>query len=147
VFRYYFAAYDDRGNLFVDATYDAPSAPFICLELRKGQRTLRMFTLEKAFRTPGGLGWDGRYLAVADSKSATISRFLVRGNVGKEIGSANLSDARYLAAFLIAGGKVIGASFHGRSVDFWKYPRGGAPQKRLGDFGEPFGVALSKASH
>lgn len=146
IFKWYFAAYDDQGNLFVDASYDAPSAPFVFLELPKGRKSFRNVTLDQAFRMPGAIAWDGRHLAVADSKSSVISRFSIRRSVGKRVGSLKLSDARRLGEFSIVDGNVVGASFHGGDVDLWKYPRGGAPENRLTGFGEPFGLALSRAS-
>lgn len=144
VYKYYFGAYDSGGNLFVDTTYDAPSAPFVFLELPKGRKTLRIVTLEQAFALPGGVAWDGRDIVVADSKSSTITRFSIRGRIGKKIGSVQLSEARYLAQFVLARSQIVGASFHGRSVGFWEYRSGGPPQRTLRGFGEPFGVTLSR---
>jgi hypothetical protein len=145
VFRYYFAAYDDRGDLFVDGSYDAPSVPFVFLELPKGAKKFKLVTLDQAFRVPGSVAWDGRYLDVGDPKSAVVFRFSIRAGVGEKIDSVKLSGARYLAEFFTTDSKVVGASFHGRNVAFWKYPGGGAPAKRVTGFGEPFGVTLSKA--
>lgn len=147
VFRYFFAAYDDRGDLFVDGAYDAPSLPFVFLELRKGGRALRSVTLEQAFRAPGGVAWDGRALAVGGSTSRAIGRFTIRGSVGKRIGAVELKDAGSLSQFFVAGGELVGARFHGGSADFWAYPNGGLPQKTLAHLGEPFGVTLSRAPH
>jgi hypothetical protein len=48
--------------------------------------------------------------------------------------------------FFVADKTIVAASFHGKSVLFWKYPAGGAPVKRIGGFGEPFGVTLSRAA-
>ena len=145
VYKYFFAAYDSAGDLFADSTYDAPSAPFVFLELPKGKKAMRGVTLRQAFHIPAGVAWDGRYVVVGDSKSSALYRFAIHGSIGKEISSSKLSGARYLTQFFVAKRSVVAANFHGRTLGFWKYPAGGTAQTLLRGFGEPFGVTLSEA--
>jgi hypothetical protein len=145
VYKYFFDAYDDKGNLFVDATDAVPSQPFVLLELPKGGSSFKELTLNANVRVPGGVDWDGEHLAVGDSAPSVILRFAVAGSAGTEVGSTRLRRGRDAAQFLITGGAVIAASFHGASVKSWQYPNGGEPTRRIGGLGEPFGVALSKA--
>ncbi|HYL26502.1 MAG TPA: hypothetical protein VEW74_01640 [Candidatus Nitrosotalea sp.] len=145
VYEYYFAGYDDRGNLFVDATDDVPSKPFAFVELRKGARKLEAITLNQSIAIPGGVGWDGRHVVVGDVRSSHLYRFDISGSVGTKAGSTQLGRARSVNQFVIAGSSVVGANFEGATVGFWNYPRGGAPAKTIGSLGEPFGVTLSRA--
>ena len=146
-YKYFFAAYDAGGDLFVDATQDIPSAPFEFLELRAKGKQLDQVTLDADIAVPGGVVWDGQYVAVEDSKSATIDRFAISKLQGKKAGSLTLGEAKFPAEFLIAGGHVVAAEFHGKRVGFWAYPSGGAPAKTIAGLGYPFGVALSLAPH
>jgi hypothetical protein len=145
VYKYYFGAYDDRGNLFVDATDDTPSEPFAFLELPKGAGSLQGVTLDQTIRVPGGVGWDGKHVTVGDSKASVIYRFAIAGSGGTKVGTTALHGARDPAQFVLAGTDVVAANFRGASVGFWNYPAGGSPAKTIGGFGEPFGVTLSFA--
>jgi DNA-binding beta-propeller fold protein YncE len=145
-YRFYFDGYDDKGNLFVDASYDVPSQPFGFAEVPKGGKSLEAIALNQSFHMPGGVGWDGKHVVVADAKSAVLYRFTITGSSGTKVGSTRLRGARSLAQFIIDSGEVVGANFNGASVGFWQYPAGGMPAKTIGGLGEPFGVTLSKAS-
>lgn len=144
VYKYFFDAYDGRGNLFVDAAFDAASDPFAFLELRKGGHSLSEISLDQSFQVPGGVGWDGKHVAVGDSKSSVIYRFDIAGSAGTRIGSARLRQGRFVTQFFIVARNLVGANFKGSSAMFWSYPAGGAPTTTIGGLGEPFGVTLSK---
>jgi hypothetical protein len=144
LYKWDFAAYDDEGNLFVDASYDLPSEALALVEMRKGKKFLETITLDQAFGAPGGVAWDGTHLAVGDAKSSIIYRFSIAGNYGTEVGAMQLRRARGVAQFVIDKESIAAADFHDRSVAFWTYPAGGKPVKSLTGFGEPFGVTLSK---
>ena len=145
LYKYYFGGYDDAGNLFVDAGYSVPSEPFAFVELPRGSSSLKLVTLNQSFNVPGGVGWDGKHVVVGDSKISTLYRFAISASVGTKVGSPRLRQGRFVTQFLFAGGDVIAANFKGASAMSWKYPGGGAPAKIIKGFGEPFGVALSKA--
>jgi hypothetical protein len=146
VYKFFFAAYDDKGNLFVDASYDVPSEPFTFLELPRGGTALESIQLDNDFKIGGGVAWDGHHVAVADSSSSVIYRFAISKTTGKRAGSTPLKTCRFVTQFFVDGATVVAASFHGKSAIYWKYPAGGAPAKRIGGFGEPFGITLSKAA-
>jgi hypothetical protein len=144
VFLWYFGAYDDRGDLFIDAADDVPSEPAAFLELRKGSGTLQGITLDQTIQAPGGVGWDGKHVTVVDSGSSTIYRFSIAGTQGTEAGKTELRRARFVTQYVFAGNDAIGANYHGADVAFWKYPTG-VPIKTIDGFGEPFGVTVSNA--
>jgi hypothetical protein len=144
LYKWDFAAYDDKGDLFVDASYDLPSEALALIEMRKGKNLFETITLDQTFGAAGGVAWDGTHLAVGDAKSSTIYRFVVAGNHGTEVGATQLRRARGVVQFAIHEKSIIAADLDDRSVAFWKYPAGGLPVKSVAGFGEPFGVTLSK---
>jgi hypothetical protein len=145
LYKYYFGGFDDAGNLFVDASYAVPSEPFAFVELPRGSTSLESVTLDQSFNVPGGVGWDGKYVVVGDSKTSVLYRFAVSGSVGTKVGSTRLRQGRFVTQFLFADNGVVAANFKGASASFWIYPGGGAPAKIINGLGEPFGIALSKA--
>jgi hypothetical protein len=146
LYKWDFAAYDDKGDLFADASYDVPSEALALVEMRKMKKTFETITLDQTFGAAGGVAWDGTQLAVGDAKSSTIYRFVIAGNYGTEVGATRLQRARDVAQFAIVEKSIVAADFHDRTVSFWKYPAGGMPVKSLAGFGEPFGVTLSKTA-
>lgn len=124
-----------------------PSAPFAFLELPHGAKSLRAVTLDYDFDTGGGVAWDGKHVAVAESSTSRVQRFAVPRKIGRHAGSTFLRNSRFVTQFFVDGDTIVAASFHGKNVAFWKYPAGGAPVRRIGGFGEPFGITLSKASN
>jgi hypothetical protein len=145
IYKYYFAAYDGNGDLFVDATDDVPSEPFAFLELPKGATLLQEITLDHDFRAPGGVAWDGKYVLVAGAGSRELYRFAISGSGGTDAGQTSLRDGDGMAQFLIDDERIVGANFRHARVTAWRYPSGGAPAQTISGFGEPFGVTLSKA--
>ena len=60
----YFCAYDASGNLFVDGLDQ--NYAFVLLELPVGSTTFETITVGGTIEFPGGIAWDGQYLAVGD---------------------------------------------------------------------------------
>ena len=145
VYKYYFGAYDDRGNLFVSASDDVPSEPFALLELAKGAKALTGLTLDRGVAVPGGVAWDGKHVTLADPSASKIYRVAIEGSSVTTLGTTVLRRTRSLAQYAIANGRLAAASFRGANVALWRYPAGGAPLQTLGDLGEPFGVTFSFA--
>jgi DNA-binding beta-propeller fold protein YncE len=145
VYKYYFAGYDDKGDLFVDGTDDIPSQPFAFVELRKGSRSMIGITVTQPIRKPGGVGWDGQHVVVDDSRLSIVYRLEFVGSAARSVGSTRLRPGNFIAQFLFGDREIIGADFRGASVTFWKYPSGGTPVKTIRGLGEPFGVTLSSA--
>jgi hypothetical protein len=143
IYKYYFDAYDAKGDLFADGGFDVPSEPCAFVELPRGSDTFAQLTLDQSFDVPGGVAWDGEHIVVGDSKRSTIYRFSFSGSVGTKVGSTHLARGRFVTQFLIDGATVVGDDFNGASADLWKYPAGGAPVASIDKLGEPFGVALS----
>ena len=62
----YFCSYDDEGNLYFDGSNDVD---FALVELPKGHNRFTTITLNRIIYFPGGVQWDGKYLAVGEQGS------------------------------------------------------------------------------
>jgi hypothetical protein len=135
--------YDDQGNLFVDGVNGSDLFEFA--ELPKGSGSLTTITLDQSFEWPGGIQWDGKYLAVGDAEAGVI--YQTDGAGGHVVSSTTLDGTDYVRQFWKEGSNVIGASFYNATVGVWPYPAGGTATKTLTNFENPFGVTISKAKH
>jgi hypothetical protein len=142
-FYYFYCGYDDRGNLFVDG--QTASASFAFAELPRGGSKLKSVLLNQTIAYPGGVQWDGKYVAVGDRDENVIYQFAVIGRGGTEIGSTPLDGADQVSQFFIQGKNVIGPEAGLNDVGIWKYPTGGVATKMIGGFEAPNGAAISES--
>jgi DNA-binding beta-propeller fold protein YncE len=136
--------YDDKGNLYVDGLTGASATVFA--ELPKGGKKLREITLDRSIAAPGGVQWDGKYVAVGDEASDTIYRFSIAGEKGVTAGTVPLSGGSTVVQFWIDGSKIVGPNSGSGTADVWKYPAGGAPIKSIGGLYVPLGTVISSGS-
>jgi hypothetical protein len=148
--RYQFVGYDNKGNLFVDG--EDYNAFFVFAELPKGGSALETITLNQGISYPGGVQWDGKYLAVGDFNNPVIYRFAISGSQGTSVGTIELgSGAKYVGQFFIQGRTLIAPdmcipSCQKENVLFFKYPAGGTATKTItDDIGSPSGASVSLA--
>jgi hypothetical protein len=143
IYNYWACAYDEKGNLFVDAR----SGQSDFAELPDGSSDFENFSLP--FTAPGGMQWDGTYLAIDSSpggERSTIYRVTISSGDVKVIQSVPLMRDQHndgLRYFWIGRHKLVGpfANF----VGLWHYPRGGEITKILGRYAAPRGTAVSFA--
>lgn len=149
---YYYCGYDGSGDLFLDGT-DSEGA-FRFAELPKGATKFTNITLEVKIEKPGGVEWDGQYVAVGNQGNKI---YRIDGSGGKVEGTISLSGPQKLGSleiqqFWIQGSTLIGPG-HGSAttgyggagfVGFWHYPGGGSPVRNLGEIGGS-GAAVSLA--
>lgn len=144
--EYRFCGYDDKGNLFVDGA--ATGSKFAFAELPKGSGTFTDITLNKSIEWPGGVQWDGKYIAVGDTDAHVIYRTEPSGAVKA---TTDLGGANYVNQFWISGparkkhhkDTVLAASQDGGNFAYYNYPAGGGATITV-DVSEPFGITLSK---
>lgn len=137
----YFCSYDAKGNLFIDGNNH--SAEPIFVELPKGKSGFRVMKLNKTVKTPSGVQWDGKYIAVGDRGAGLVYRVDANGKVAQTI---KLREAPNIDQFWLQGGTLVGPNDQGGGpVGFWKYPAGGAPTHTLRGPLEPLGVTISAA--
>jgi len=154
VWFYFGAAYDNKGNLFVDA-WDAYLNGYVTLgELKKGSKTLKQVPLVPSFQPPflGGMRWDGKYLAILDWNSLAL--YSVSGGYGHLKGFSPLTNHWPIGEFWIlnyGSGKqqllAPDTAGHPFAVQFWNYPRCGAPIGTLSSdkLDGPWGATVSLA--
>jgi hypothetical protein len=148
--KYFFPAYDNNGNLFVDG--ENASYVVYLAELPKGKSAFKAIKLNQSIGFPGGVQWDGEYLAVGDQALNVIYQFTIKRSKGIREGTTTLDDAMDVFQFWITGGSkahpqgttVVGADFEDDAADVWIYPGGGTPTKTISSgFDAPEGAAIS----
>jgi hypothetical protein len=143
-------AYDNNDNLFVDGRNS--SGTVLLAELPKGKNAFRSISMNQAIGFPGGVAWDGEFLAVGDQLSSTIYQFKVANGKATVQGSTVLAGATDVFQFFLTGSTskhpqatgVLGADFGASTVGKWDYPAGGTPLKALTGLDGPEGVVLSQ---
>ena len=145
--EFYFCGYDDKGNLYVDGLY---TSSFAFGELPHRKSSFTNITLDTFVYQPGGVQWDGKYVAIGDEDlyNNVIYDFQITGTQGKlaRPGGTPLDGAKLVIQFWIQGKTVIGPNHGGTgSVMFFKYPSGGSPTKVLHAFSTPVGSTVSLA--
>jgi DNA-binding beta-propeller fold protein YncE len=132
-----FCGYDARGNLFVDGA--TANDGFQLAELKKGKTVFKNINLAETIEWPGGVQWDGKYVAVGDTDTGKIYRVTEKGAVK---GTVSLSGVSYVDQFWIRGKSVAVPSQDGGNVGLFAYPAGGSPSETI-DVTEPFGATIS----
>jgi hypothetical protein len=145
----YFCGYDNKGNLFIDGLGNSDN--FLFEELPNNSSTFTNVTLSQTIYSPGGVQWDGKYVAVGDYSHGGIYQFTISGSTGTLEGSTPLNNSFEVNQFWIQGAKVTaGSSAFNPHVDLYDYPAGGNPIKTWAspppsqEF-SPVGAAVSKA--
>jgi hypothetical protein len=142
IYRYYSDAYDNKDNLFV--TGEDASFNFAFCEVPRGSSSGIAITFGTSPAFPGGVAWDGRYIALLDQTNDTIGRYAISGSKATLKGTVTLSGTEGdLANFVMANKKtLLAASSTGYA--FWHYPKGGNPYKTQAEtLVEPIGLAIS----
>jgi hypothetical protein len=141
LYRYYFAGYDDKGNLFVDGENEEDAFGFC--ELPSGSSTMTNITLNVIPEFPGGVQWDGTYIVVGDQDAETLYGYTISGSSGTEKRSTVLDDMEDCDQFWIQTNKVYCGSVEGAEELVYAYPAGGSPIKTITGLGEPIGAVVA----
>ncbi len=135
IFYYYYCAYDNQGNLFVDG--ENLSGTYEFAELPKGSISFTDITIDKNL-VYGPLEWHGSYLTLANQETNAIYRLRVEGSTAMVVGTTKLRGWRTHrdTAPWIQDHTVFAANGPlARRVGFWPYPAGGTKTKSLSGFG------------
>lgn len=149
---YFFCSYDDHGNIFVDGA-DNNSYHTEFAELQKGAASFRTVHLDKLIGFPGGVQWDGTYMALQDTISRVLYRFKISGSHGKSVAAMRFKIDRstLVHQFWIQGRTIVmpygNVSRQVHMVGSWPYPAGGSPSKSvtIAHAAELVGVTVSLA--
>ncbi len=155
-FGYYGCGYDSKGNLFVDGISQVGSGNVVFAELPKGGSELETVNLNQSLGWPGGVKWDGKYIAVGDGATPVIYQFAVKGRKGTKVGTTPLgSGARWVHQFWLQGQTALAATScyphcigarGNQAIQYFNYPAGGtATQMITGLTSEPEGDSVSLA--
>lgn len=142
-----YCAFDNEGDLFIDGTDELGNFAFG--EMPVDYRTVFSVTLDQTIAVPGGIQWDGTYIAVGDegegSQPSTIYQFTVSAFTGTLEGTVHLGQSARVEQFWVGKTKLIGPNSGSSRVKVWAYPAGGTPIRSLGGFEEPVATVLSPA--
>lgn len=133
IWDFYSCSYDGQGNLFVDGTqfpYQPPFGEFQFGELPKGSSSFTNLTLqpEQNVALPGGIHWDGTYIALGNLTDGVI--YQLSGS--QVVHTVSLKRARGAADFFFDGKAVIVGLDNGAGrLGVWKYPGGGKAIKKF----------------
>jgi hypothetical protein len=155
----YFCGYDDEGNLFVDGLNSAYD--FVLLELPSGGGTLQMVNLSATVNFPGGVAWDGEYMAIGDQEysgehTSAIEQFSVSGSAGTLEGKTPLTGSCDSLQFAISSGgsprkkdgqgnTVVAPDGCLNNAAFYAYPAGGSPTQTITGLTYPVAATVSLA--
>lgn len=120
-----FAAYDDKGNFFVDGL--SKTSTFHYAYLAAGGSSLIDLPLNTPDGQPGGVPWDGKYIAVGD-----FDGDILRTKYAQIYSIVKLANATVGFGFTKHHTQVVGfAAFSGISnrIYIYDYPAGGSPIK------------------
>lgn len=147
-YYYYYAGYDTKGDLFVDGTGEY-GEDFLFAELPKGAAAFKQILVDNYVAFPGGVQWDGTYLAVGDPSTDDIYEYAIDQYKGKLEATTPLSGAGTIGQFAIDGSSVVVPNQFivgtGSNVLYYPYPAGGTSNQAItnGVF-YPFAVAISR---
>ena len=150
IYYYGFCGYDTKGNLFLDGTNQGSAFEFA--ELPKGSSTFTNITLNQSISYPGGVQWNGKYVAVGDWNNPDIYEFAISGSSGTLVGSTALgSGDSGVSQFWIQGKAVIAPDENSERYQYilltFKYPAGGtATQALTNGINTPWGTTVSIAN-
>ncbi|HEY1656424.1 MAG TPA: hypothetical protein VGF86_15080 [Candidatus Tumulicola sp.] len=149
----YFSGFDSKGNLFVDAFETPGAGPFELAELQKGSSNFESISVDRHIYFPGGVQWDGTYLAVGDQQAgneltSSVHQIAINGRTGTVVSTTKLQGVEDVVQFWIQGSTLVVPNIGLRAADarLYKYPTGGSPTVIASGFGEPLGSAVSLAA-
>jgi hypothetical protein len=157
IYYYYYDGYDNKGNLFVSGLSYASQQGFA--ELPNGGSAFTDIALNQTIYLPGGVQWDGKYMAVGDQVAvkrnftSVIYQFSISGSAGTEVGVTTLAGSNQVAQFWIpkvgmgkkGGTTVIAPNQGGKDTLFFDYPAGGSPIGTILGETDPIGSTVSLA--
>jgi hypothetical protein len=133
--------YDEHGDLFVDAIKNGVG--FVLDKLPAGGRKLDELSWRgPRVKYPGGVQYDGKHVAVADSRDAVI----YQTDNGVVTGTTKLQGACWVGQIFIDDSKLIAPSACKSQgvVLIYHYPDGGSAVKTIAGFQFPAGAVVSR---
>jgi hypothetical protein len=142
-----FCGYDDKGNLWADGANS--SSQFAFAELPRGKSSLKNIPLKQTIEWPGGVQYDGTYVAVGDTDAGKVYR--IDGKTRKVMQTITLGVTELNQFWLALGSKgksnmsqsrLVAPLQDNNAVNGYQYPSG-KPTKNPIQASEPFGATVS----
>ena len=105
-YYYYYCGYDTTGNLYVDGLNNGGFG-FAFARLAKRSHSLQSFLLPQPITFPGGVQWDGKYVAVGDQAGSAIYQFSFTKGRATLQGHTALTGSGLVGQFAIDGSTVV----------------------------------------
>jgi hypothetical protein len=144
--NFYYCAYDDQGNLFVNG--QGSGTQMYLNELPEGKNGLEDISLDKyvSISGMGQLQWDGHNLTLEDLTANAIYRLSFSGSSEKVVGTTHANGWNGAALSTIDGSSVlVPTGVSGAAIGFWKYPAGGNAVKTISSPSGLFALTISVA--
>jgi hypothetical protein len=144
LYRYYFLAYDKKGNIWVDG--EDSSYEFAFCEIKAGASSGTAITLNVNPEFPGGVTIAGKNVDILDQDAVTINQYTISGTSGTESGTVTLGGGISDPVQDWQAGKkyVLTANAGSANATAFKYPAGGTPTGTVSGLSEPIGVSVAK---
>src|ERR1700722_2976122 len=136
--------YGDNGDLFVDGQGGDSGQTFEPAAFLPSAPPLEPITIDRSIAFAGGLGWDGKQLAVGDHISGSVDELTISETRGRLQHTTKLHGNAYTSQFWIQNGAIVSGNSYYGEVHIWPYPKGGRPKRTIvrRDF-FPYAVAVS----
>jgi hypothetical protein len=144
--RYYFLAYDKKGNIFVDGENSAEDAFGLC-EIPAGSTSGEAITLNVTPGFAGGVRVSGKDITILDPYANTIDQYAISGTTGTEVGSVTLNGVSDPVTDWIVGKHVLTANADSKDITSFAYPAGGAAVSTISGLSKPskpIGITIAK---
>jgi len=134
-------AYDNKDNLFLNGGSSL-------YELAKGSNTFAALPINEPGDWPGGIQWDGKYVAMetgGPNLKPRVYRVRVSGGAAKVVDTVYPVRMAKAAWFWIQDATIIATTSGGSKVRLWRYPKGDKATEVLSPFYGPWGITVSVA--
>jgi hypothetical protein len=101
IYRYYFASFDNSGNLWFDGQANSTGTPFSFAELEKNANSATAVALNQPIDFPGSVQWDGTHVVVAYQNDSDAYQFAMSGGDGTRVHTTHFKAATDVAQFVI----------------------------------------------
>jgi len=142
--KYYFIAYDKKGNIWVDGFATLSDSGIGLCEIAPGATTGTAISLNVLPEFPGGVTIAGKDIDILDQDTDSIDQYTVSGSTGTEVGSIALSDVSDPVQDWQDGKFVLTANAGDADATSFAYPAGGSPVSTASGLSEPIGVSVDK---
>lgn len=144
IYYYWYLGYDDKGNLYTDG-FSSGSAMSLAVLRHRAKKFQPINIQSNPFWYPGGVQWDGKYLAVGN-EYGPIYQYAIKGVTATLANTITLNGENEIPQFWIHNKNktVIAPNSNGHDTLLYAYPAGGNPTATIPG-NDPIGATISPA--